>query len=68
MLRLDATLACIDLADGTRTWKGGRFGHGHLVVLPIRTSLLLSERRAARSWRPRPGHELARFKASGADL
>jgi hypothetical protein len=27
-------LACIDLADGTRRWKGGRCGHGQLVLLP----------------------------------
>jgi len=27
-------LACIDLADGARKWKGGRYGHGQLVLLP----------------------------------
>jgi outer membrane protein assembly factor BamB len=26
-------LACIDLADGVRKWKGGRYGHGQLVLL-----------------------------------
>jgi outer membrane protein assembly factor BamB len=26
-------LACVDLADGKRKWKGGRYGHGQLVVL-----------------------------------
>ncbi len=34
-------LACIDLADGTRTWKGGRFGHGQLVLLPDQDLLLV---------------------------
>jgi outer membrane protein assembly factor BamB len=34
-------LACIDLADGTRKWKGGRFGHGQLVLLPDQDLLLL---------------------------
>jgi len=28
-----STLACIDLADGKRKWKGGRYGHGQLVLL-----------------------------------
>jgi outer membrane protein assembly factor BamB len=27
-------LACIDLEDGKRKWKGGRYGHGQLVLLP----------------------------------
>jgi outer membrane protein assembly factor BamB len=26
-------LACIDLADGKRKWKGGRYGHGQLILL-----------------------------------
>ena len=26
-------LACIDLADGKRKWKGGRYGNGQLVLL-----------------------------------
>jgi outer membrane protein assembly factor BamB len=34
-------LACIDLADGTRKWKGGRFGHGQLVLLPDQDLLLV---------------------------
>ena len=25
-------LSCIDLADGARKWKGGRYGHGQLVA------------------------------------
>jgi hypothetical protein len=28
-------LACIDLAGGTRAWKGGRYGHGQLVLLVL---------------------------------
>ena len=28
-----AILACLDLADGTRKWKGGRYGQGQLVLL-----------------------------------
>jgi hypothetical protein len=26
-------LACIDLQDGARRWKGGRYGHGQVVLL-----------------------------------
>lgn len=34
-------LACIDLADGTRKWKGGRFGNGQLVLLADQDVLLV---------------------------
>jgi outer membrane protein assembly factor BamB len=34
-------LACIDLADGTRTWKGGRYGSGQLVLLAEQGLLLV---------------------------
>ena len=27
-------LACVDVADGSRKWKGGRYGHGQAVLLP----------------------------------
>ena len=38
-------LACIDLADGKRKWKGGRYGHGQLILLPAQDLLLvLSEK------------------------
>ena len=34
-------LACIDLDNGERKWKGGRYGHGQLVVLPDQDLLLV---------------------------
>ena len=34
-------LACIDLADGQRKWKGGRYGNGQLVLLPDQDLLLV---------------------------
>ena len=34
-------LACIDLADGKRKWKGGRYGNGQLVLLPDQDLMLV---------------------------
>ena len=34
-------LAAIDLADGLRKWKGGRYGSGQLVLLPDQDLLLV---------------------------
>ena len=34
-------LSCIDLTDGKRTWKGGRYGNGQMVVLAEQDALLV---------------------------
>jgi outer membrane protein assembly factor BamB len=34
-------LASVDLADGTRAWKGGRYGHGQLLLLSDQDLLLV---------------------------
>src|SRR5687767_13002914 len=36
-----SSIACIDLSDGNRKWKGGNFGHGQLVLLPDQDLLLV---------------------------
>ena len=59
-------LACIDLVDGKRKWKGGRYGNGQLVLLPDQDLLLvLSEEGelALVGATPDQYTELARFPA-----
>jgi outer membrane protein assembly factor BamB len=59
-------LASIDLENGERKWKGGRYGHGQLVVLPDQDLLLvLSEEGelALVAAAPDKFTEVSRFKA-----
>jgi hypothetical protein len=59
-------LACIELMEGKRRWKGGRYGHGQLVLLRDQDLLLvLSEEGEMALVRAAPGEfaEVARFQA-----
>lgn len=61
-----AILCSIDLEDGRRKWKGGRYGHGQMILLPDQDLLLaLSEEGelALVSATPEKFSEIARFKA-----
>jgi outer membrane protein assembly factor BamB len=59
-------LACIDVSDGKRKWKGGRYGHGQLVLLSDQDLMLvLSEQGDLALVRAMPDKftELAQFPA-----
>jgi outer membrane protein assembly factor BamB len=59
-------LACIDLADGARKWKGGRYGGGQVMLLPDQDLLLVVSDEgylALVSATPDQFKEMARFPA-----
>jgi outer membrane protein assembly factor BamB len=59
-------LAAIDLGDGERVWKGGRYGHGQLVLLPDQDMLLVLSEKGELvlvGATPEEFTELARFPA-----
>jgi outer membrane protein assembly factor BamB len=61
-----SSIACIDLKDGNRKWKGGSYGHGQLVLLEDQDLLLiLSEQGELALVKATPDQftELGRFPA-----
>jgi hypothetical protein len=59
-------LSSIDLTDGTRKWKGGRYGAGQMILLPEQDLLLVTSEEgelALVSATPDEFKEIARFKA-----
>jgi outer membrane protein assembly factor BamB len=59
-------LACIDLKDGKRVWKGGRYGNGQLLLLADQDLLLVSSEEgelALVGATPDQFRELAKFPA-----
>ncbi len=59
-------LACIDLKDGKRVWKGGRYGNGQLLLLADQDLLLVSSEEGELvlvGATPDQFRELARFPA-----
>ena len=62
-------LSCIDLEDGKRQWKGGRYGNGQLVVLADQDLLLIMSEEgelALVNATPDQFTEVARFTALNA--
>jgi len=60
----DGIMACLDLEDGSRRWKEGRYGHGQLLVVGD-LMLITTEKGDVVLFEPNPDEpkELARFTA-----
>jgi len=61
-----AILSCVDAETGHRKWKGGRYGHGQLLLLPDQKLLLVATEKgevALVSADPKKFNELAKFQA-----
>ena len=64
---LDASiLACVDTETGKRKWKGGRYGHGQVLLLPDQRLLIVTSEKgevALVRADPKGYEELGRFQA-----
>jgi outer membrane protein assembly factor BamB len=59
-------MSCIDLNTGERRWKGGRYGHGQVMLLADQRLLLVTTEKGEVvliAADPSAHHELARFQA-----
>ena len=59
-------LSCINVEDGERKWKGGRYGNGQMILLPDQDLLLVQSEDGELvlvSATPDQHREIARFKA-----
>jgi outer membrane protein assembly factor BamB len=59
-------LACIDLTDGGRAWKGGRYGYGQVLLMEEDNMLLVLTEKGEVvlvEASPNSHHEVARFQA-----
>ena len=60
----DGILVCIDLVNGKRKWKSGRYGHGQIILVGDLILIMAEKGYVALSEaRPEKHNELARFKA-----
>ena len=60
----EGVLCCIDLADGTRRWRAGRYGHGQLLLAGDKLVVQVESGEVALvAAAPDEHHELARFTA-----
>ena len=60
----DGILACIDLADGTRQWKRGRYGFGQILLVGDVVLVLTEDGRVVMvDATPQRHHELGEFQA-----
>jgi outer membrane protein assembly factor BamB len=63
----NATFCCIDLKDGKRSWKGGRYGRGQVMLLPEQGLLLVTSEKGEvilLKANPERSEELGRFQWS----
>ena len=62
----DGILCCVDLADGKRLWKKGRYGHGQILLLADQGAILVlgeSGEAILVAANPKGLEELGRFQA-----
>ena len=62
----DGILACVDVRDGSRVWKKGRYGSGQVLLLADQNLLVVLSEKGELSWvdaKPQEPGEVPRFPA-----